>query len=469
MKKSRILIVLLLFLFAFTLPAQADIAPPEQPPGTNIEPGVENTQVRMLSETVLIEVQKNTPANSLGQAKVSAEFVMENLGTASESMVVRFPASVNDGFYNYPEIGAFGAKVNGSSVATRKKTSDGDAPVSWVEFDAVFPAGDPVKIEVSYVLEGTGEYPYISFAYLLETGAGWQGTIGSAQVILRLPYDMNFQNVFIDSGPGWGDTTPGGVMEGRELRWKFADSEPTDFDNIRVALVMPSAWEKVLTEQANVARNSKDGEAWGRLGKIYKEISRLRRETRWDVGGMELFELSKEAYQNAITLLPDDALWHAGYAELLFDNYYWVEYSKSEKPGLLLALQELSKAVQLKPNEPFILDLVQEIELALPGAITAENGQVLFQWLTATPTFVPSLTETASPTLPPTATHTASSTAMAIPATQTSVPELPAASEVVQTTPTTVQPSASAKTLFPFCSGILVLPLAVILFSRRRK
>ena len=73
----------------------------------------------------------------------------------------------------------------------------------------VFPPGQEVLIEVRYILEGTGEYPFISFAYLLETGAGWKDTIGSAEVTLRLPYDISVQNVFINSGPGWGDTSQG--------------------------------------------------------------------------------------------------------------------------------------------------------------------------------------------------------------------------------------------------------------------
>ena len=65
---------------------RADVAPPGHPPGSNLEPGAEITQVRMVAETVLIDVQVSAPAKSLGQAKVTADFTMRNLGNEAESM-----------------------------------------------------------------------------------------------------------------------------------------------------------------------------------------------------------------------------------------------------------------------------------------------------------------------------------------------------------------------------------------------
>ena len=267
MKKIFLPLFVLVCLLAFPLPVQADVAPPAQPPGSTLLPGMKPRRCACWPKR-LLEVQANTPDGSLGQAKVSASFTMLNTSSNSESMAVRFPLSSNDGFYNYPEIAAFTVKVNGSAVTTRHSAPTADDPYTWAEFDAVFPPGQEVLIEVRYTLEGTGEYPFISFAYLLETGAGWKDTIGSAEVVLRLPYDISVQNVFIDSGPGWGDTTSGSQISDRELRWQFEDLEPSSSDNIQAALVMPSAWKKLLSEQANVDANPRDGEAWGRLGKI---------------------------------------------------------------------------------------------------------------------------------------------------------------------------------------------------------
>ena len=48
---------------------------------------------------------------------------------------------------------------------------------------------------MSYTVNGYGYYPQIAFDYVLETGAGWNGTIGSADIIVDLPYDASDLNV----------------------------------------------------------------------------------------------------------------------------------------------------------------------------------------------------------------------------------------------------------------------------------
>ena len=92
--------------------ASADIAPPQQPPGFSPEPGNEITQVRMLAETVTIDVLSVDPP----QAHVSAFFTMRNLGSSTESMAVRFPIAASDGFSRFPEIKNVGIKVNNKNA-----------------------------------------------------------------------------------------------------------------------------------------------------------------------------------------------------------------------------------------------------------------------------------------------------------------------------------------------------------------
>ena len=331
--------------------AYADVAPPMNPPGSNPKPGSEVTQVRMIAETVLIDVQANAPADSLGKARVSADFTMRNLGSQTEVMNVGFPISNNDGFFVYPDITNLDVKVNGNTVQTHRTSGSdpryGDDTVPWAEFEATFPPGQDVSIQVSYTLEGTGEYPYVAYYYILATGAGWKDTIGSADIILRLPYEANPQNLILDTQIGWSQTTPGGVFSSNEMRWHYENLEPTNENNIEISLVMPSAWKKVLTERDNVSRNPDDGEAWGRLGKIYKEITLLRRALRQDAGGQELYHLSIQAYEKAVTLLPEDALWHAGFAELLYLHYYWdIRFvNPGDNADMLHALEELNRSI----------------------------------------------------------------------------------------------------------------------------
>jgi len=87
--------------------ARADVAPPDAPPGANPVPVWQPTQVRMVSETVLLDVQRSTPPGSQGRAKVRGEFVLRNLGALEERFAVRLPLTFwdgrSDGFRLFPE------------------------------------------------------------------------------------------------------------------------------------------------------------------------------------------------------------------------------------------------------------------------------------------------------------------------------------------------------------------------------
>ena len=108
MKKIVRSLVLLAVLMAITVhPVRADVAPPENPPSGGILPGGELTQVRMLSETVILSIAQD-PADSQGAiANTVATFTMRNLGQTEERMQARFPLSFfdgsSDGFGNFPE------------------------------------------------------------------------------------------------------------------------------------------------------------------------------------------------------------------------------------------------------------------------------------------------------------------------------------------------------------------------------
>jgi len=370
-------------------PGVADIAPPHQPPGSNLEPGEELTQVRMLAETVLIEVLADVPADSLGRARVSADFTMRNLGNQDETMAARFPITFSDGWSSYPEIENIEIRVNGARVAYRRTNGPelyyGSVEVPWAEFDVAFPAGQDVFIQVSYDLEGTGYVPFIAFYYLLETGAGWKGSIGSGEIIVRLPYEANPQNVILADQIGWSQTTAGGAFSGNEIRWRFTDLEPSSQDNFEISLVMPRVWEQVLAERERVAADPEDGETWGRLGKAYKEIWMYGKGFRQDAGGIELYQLSVEAYEQAETLLPEDGLWHAGFADLLSTHAYWARFEQDTTEEAVRALGEIRLALQLAPNDPKVLEIAENISFYFPDGVRFSNGGYDFPWLTATP------------------------------------------------------------------------------------
>jgi tetratricopeptide (TPR) repeat protein len=244
-------------------------------------------------------------------------------------------------------------------------------------------------VEVTYTARGYGYYPEAIFKYVLETGAGWNDTIGSVDIVVQLPYEASESNLFVHESNVTGQSTPGGVISGNEIRWHYEDLEPTWESNIEVILIAPALWESVLKETETVTGNPKDGEAWGRLAKAYKGAARLPKGwLRDDPAGRDMLELSKDAYEKCLALLPQDPLWHYGYADLLWSEYYWeVRASrKGDTQGLLpRALTELQTTLALDPDNGLAKDLLTEISVAVEGAVELNGGKYVFLALTATP------------------------------------------------------------------------------------
>jgi tetratricopeptide (TPR) repeat protein len=452
-----VVLVTIVILFLFPISAAADIAPPAQPPGSNLQPGSETTQVQMAAETVLIDVQASAPSKSLGQAHVTASFTMHNLGAEAESMAVRFPISGNTGSNSYPLIRDLRVKVGGKPMPTRNIQGEdpnfGYDQVPWAEFDASFPPGQDVQIQVAYTLEASGEYPFIWFKYILSTGAAWKDAIGTADLIVRLPYPASDQNVLFNPAEPQDKSTPGGVISGNEVRWHYENLEPTVDDNFEVDLVMPSAWESSLTELTNINQNPRDGEAWGRLGKLYKAMSFSSRGKGFrtfpmDPGGQELYQLSLQAYEKAVSLEPKDPLWHAGFADLLAYHAYFVNMEGTDATGEeVRALEEIQRSLDLAPTDPKVQEIATEIAYDFPDGMKPNGSTYDYPWLTATP-------------LPPTPI------AENVIATETLAPGL-----ALTPTPVTVSPTAAGKPQpkpgpsIPFCGGALILPGVALIFT----
>jgi tetratricopeptide (TPR) repeat protein len=407
--KMRLLLTFLLasVLLAFPSETRADIAPPINPPGSNVQPGGDSTQVRMENEKVVLEVMDDGQEEGLGKAHVTADFIMRNLGAEEETMQVRFPISANNGWGGLPEITGVVVKVNGRTVTTTnasyKEPNYGSDIVPWVEFKVNFPSNVDVAISVAYDLQGSGYYPYTAFYYLLETGAGWKDTIGRADIIVRLPYEANSLNTVQDFQIGWAETNRGAIFDGREVRWLYEDFEPGPYSvvqNMEFALVAPGSWKKVLQAQKEVKASPTDGEAWGRLAKVYKDLFLLGKGYRTDVGGIELFRLSVEAYEECLKLKPSDAQWHAGFADLLANRAYWDEWMSGPTQDVFRALTEIHTALQIAPNDPKVEEIAQNIYWMFSDGMILSDAGYDFPWLTQTPTTRPP-TETIAPALDP--------------------------------------------------------------------
>ena len=484
---ARLLVILLLTAFLLPVPALADVAPPDQPPGTNLIPGKEGTQVRMMAETVTMSVLKQSADPSIGQAKVDALFTMRNLGTAAEGMQVRFPLSFwngwDNGFGKFPQIADLVVKVNGAKVETERITTPNDSgitsnPIPWAAFNVSFPPGEDVKIEVIYTGGGATEYPNTSFRYILETGAGWKDTIGSVDFIVKLPYDANNINVIFEEGTGFIATPAGAVVSGRQLSWHFDNLEPTSQNNFNITLVLPQAWNKVLIEQDNLKANPNDGEAWGRLGKDYKDILQQHHGLRQDPGGVQAYQLSVEAYQKAVTLKPKDSLWHTGFADLLYQHAYYTQFSATgmDYTELARVVSELKSAVEIDPKNQMALDLLEQIAGNFPEALQMGANGYEYLVLTATPEVTlrvqPSETPTSTP-VPPEPTNTGIPTSVpsdtpqdtAVPLVDTPTPQ--SAEPTTQpAAPTPTKPASGPK--LPCVGSLILIPVVGLVFISRK-
>ena len=359
MKKIKVILFFLVVIIASTAwPVQADISPPRPPRGTNIEPGVTTTQVRMVSERVVIDIQ---PSN---KAIVRAWFLMNNQSDIAEEMMVRFP----NGLTNYGDlcemfqsgytpISDFQVWVDGNQVKSERIPQFFDRPKEyppgyypadycWESFFARFSPHQDVKIEVAYTQESS-QVMYSSLydhSYILETGAGWFGTIGEGEVIIRLPYEINSINV-----PYYN-----GEIRGQEVYWHFTDLEPTYKENIWIGFLPFEVWSQIQQTENAVKFDSMNGEQWGILGKLYKQVllgDFYPKGLMSSEAAIIPYQKSKEAYQKAIEILPEDADWRYGYAELLCVNAEFLNFDQqTEYDRWLVCGQQLKKVLDLDPG-----------------------------------------------------------------------------------------------------------------------
>jgi tetratricopeptide (TPR) repeat protein len=322
----------------------------------------------MVSETVLVEIDADSPLDN-GFGKVTATFTMRNLGNVDEQMNVRFPLDQTIGWSNLcrapsfinPTIDDLRVKVNGNAVSTQ--TTYQTVPVMigeepwptttipcWAKFPVFFPVGKDVIIEVSYTAEPY-DFAGYRYSYVLITGSGWKDTIGSADIIFQVPYELNDSN-FISCFP------QDCKISTNIVRWHYENFEPSS--NVTVSLSSPPLWQSILLETQNTTRNPNDGEAWGRLAKAYKESIREKRGYRSDAAGQEMYQLSKNAYQNAVTLLPNDPDWHYGFADLLCWNAGYNNYLvDSETEAWIECTEQVQQVLNLNPNHEKTRELIQ--------------------------------------------------------------------------------------------------------------
>lgn len=367
-------------------PVRANAAPPPDPDVGGLAPyQPQKTNVQMLSESVLVDVLPN-PDHwiskrtfwAMNLIRVKASFSMQNQGSTEEQMQVVFPLTRLDYPWvtsSYSVIGSsFVAKVDGQIVPTTRTSTppeligvpedqdatlppDGrfTADVQWAAFDVTFPVRQPVLLEVEYMMNGF-DLGLRSVDYIVETGAGWYGAIGSADITVRLPYPATRESV--------KSASPGYTFSGNEVRWSFTNFAPTRADNLNAVFFNTDMWPPILEYRARVQAEPQDAEAWYTLGSLYADLALLL------MGGTDqyLVDLSIDAYETAISLQPDWGQAHAGLANILWFS----------SPGVL-DLQNGRGGQEITLEDPVMQRAVQELELAGSyGAVAEYNDLALY-------------------------------------------------------------------------------------------
>lgn len=384
----------LLFIYLITNKARADVAPPEAPPGVVILPGNELTQVRMISEVVVLTLDS---VNLAPKARTTADFLMENQGSSDETMNVRFPLIYGEALYYeniYPEIKDFAVKIDGQNVQTHRITSKSegsDRVIPWASFQVTFPVGKTVKISAVYTAYGFGYEPFLTFRYILETGAGWKGTIGSGDIIVNLPYEANEQNIILDNNNGFSKIAGPPTFSGNQVKWHFENLEPTNENNFQLDTIYPAYWKKVLDARANTIKYPNDGESWGQLGKAIKETIKFQKGfLRDDLGAQILYKEAFDAYGKSVKLLPRDALWHYGYADLIWAHLITGNFNESgDYSEMQVGVNELRTSLMLDPKNQNAIDLADNFFYFAPWAINRHDSVYDYKILTMTPTWIP--------------------------------------------------------------------------------
>jgi hypothetical protein len=223
--------------------ARADVGVPPAQPGSSLSPGDFETNVQMVSEVVEINILEEPE-----EAIITASFQMRNNGTDDEEFDVWFP--YGERFPNSKGIKIIQAKdfrawVDGEEVEITIEKSD-QWNLIWAHWKVRFPAQTPLTIQVSYrILPNRLYTPHYTYSYILETGAGWQGVIEEAEIIVKLPFEKQEMNNQLGIGDIVFARPAGYVVKNDGIEWIFTDLEPSVEDNIEVYPVTPNTVKKI--------------------------------------------------------------------------------------------------------------------------------------------------------------------------------------------------------------------------------
>jgi hypothetical protein len=376
-------------------PARADVGvQPVLPGGSSLQPG-EETSIQMAVEVVTMNIRAATEADNAllqlatkyygfqsypvwypGVAEVEADFMMKNPTSQAVSMDAWFPLasalenvdwSFNPGEI-VPRIESFRVSVGGNpvdyAVSELPNPQGADKPpLPWASFPVTFPGEKETAIHVSYMLplQPSVKGHEMAVYYILQTGAGWAGPIGQAELIVNLPYPASPETLAgmrklylppMNVGQQSTGVPSGAVLDGNQARWTWKDFEPGPEDDFAAWLLQPVKWQELEAARRAVQSDPQDGQAWLGLASVYYSLS-----LSWNNAPLFFspFYLPQclEAYQKAADLLPEHPAAHAGLALLTLAQYLPEKNAPSEV--IQLVQEEYQTAKELDAGNPALM------------------------------------------------------------------------------------------------------------------
>lgn len=360
---SRLLpvsVFIMLSVLAFVLapaPARADVGVMPILPGGSSLAAEGNTPIQMRAEVVVMDVRLASEADNASLklnpeaygyqaqsvwysavAEVQADFTMSNPTGEAVSLTAWFPlastlVNASWGVLNpeeiVPRIEGFQVSVDGSPLefaVTELPNPQGvdKPPLPWASFPVSFPAGRETMIHVSYVLPlaQPAKSNALVLYYIFQTGAGWAGPIGQAELILNLPYPASAETLsgmpsgslnppyFIFGGDEVAGIPSGAVLEGRQARWTWTDWEPGPGDDFALLLMHPRVWAGLQADRSAVENAPGSGSARWKLCRTYYGLSRTYPAAVHPAYSEAYLPQGVESCQVAADLLPADAAPH---------------------------------------------------------------------------------------------------------------------------------------------------------------
>lgn len=380
------------------LQARADVGvQPVLPGGSNIQPQ-EQTPVQMAAEVVTITVRPATaednaildlnpeayglqtrPVWFVGIAEVEAVFTMKNPTRTDFTLTAWFPlaSALPTADWNLnpeetvPTIVGFQVFTEDIPVAYAVSSQPNPQgvqypPLPWASFPLSFPADSETRITVRYhvPLQPSIKGHEMALYYIFQTGSGWAGSIGSAELILNLPYPATSETIAgivpekfylppMNVGGSAAGLPAGAVLEGNQARWLWTDFEPTPQDDFAIWLLQPQAWQQLQAARTAVEAAPQNGIAWLQLAVQYHALSVTDRNYPLVFSPVYLPQ-GIQAYRKAAELLPAQPAPHAGIGLLLLAPY---TRDKNAPPEILEEVQqELAAARRLQADTPPVLE-----------------------------------------------------------------------------------------------------------------